>query len=118
MFYFYRDFEKEKVCLRIFILIEKHFYNEIKTLLVIMYMLSLIGFHEDYIIIGRRIKFVFNHILQNRSQKWTISPKNTLFHPYPSKYPYFNISISIKKEEKTSSLKPTIKVHHHIPARL
>ena len=98
-------------CVIIFIMI-------IKTLLVIMYMLSFIGFHEDQTIIGRRIKFVFNHILQNRSQKWTISPKNTLFHPYPSKYPYFNISISIKKEEKTSSLKPTIKVHHRIPARL
>ena len=98
-------------CVIIFIMITK-------TLLVIMYMLSLIGFHEDYIIIGRRIKFVFNHILQNRSQKWTISSKNTLFHPYPSKYPYLNISISIKKEEKTSSLKPTIKVHHRIPARL
>lgn len=86
------------------------FYNEIKTLLVIMYMLSLIGFLQTQTIIGRWIKFIFNHILQNRSQKWTISPKNTLFHPYPSKYPYFNISISIKKEEKTSSLKPTIKV--------
>lgn len=65
-----------------------------------MYMFSLIGFHEDQTIIGRRIKFIFNHILQNRSQKWTISPKNTLFHPYPSKYPYFNISISIKKRRK------------------
>lgn len=75
-----------------------------------MYMLSLIGFLQTQTIIGRRIKFIFNHILQNRSQKWTISSKNTLFHPYPSKYPYFNISISIKKEEKTSSLKPTIKV--------
>ena len=91
MFYFYRDFEKRSL--------SGIFYNEIKTLLVIMYMLSLIGFHEDQTIIGRRIKFVFNHIPQNRSQKWTISPKNTLFHPYPSKYPYFNISISIKKKK-------------------
>ena len=48
MFYFYRDFEKE-VCLGIFIMITK-------TLLVIMYMLSLIGFHEDQTIIGRRIE--------------------------------------------------------------
>ena len=71
-------------------------------------MLSFIGFHEDQTIIGRRIKFVFNHIPQNRSQKWTISPKNTLFHPYPSKYPYFNISISIKKRRKNK----LAKTHH------
>ena len=64
-----------------------------------MYILSLIGFLQTQTILASRIKFIFNHIPQNRSQKWTISPKNTLFHPYPSKYPYFNISISIKKKK-------------------
>lgn len=45
----------------------------------------------------------------------------------PQKYPFSPISLKIpifqylninKKEEKTSSLKPTVKVHHRIPARL